>query len=176
VTERAAPAAALLAAVVLGGTVAGGLVAAALLDGDGDGDRAPSDAEVATALANAGLDGAELRCAIAVLGDDEPLDGPAPGVCSALTTSTSAPTSTTEGALPDCTGAAGADPAAVEVCAVDGLVALLTDGTDLDAVTASCAAQAVVDELGVDAVVAALESGVPPPDLRERLQAAFVTC
>jgi hypothetical protein len=94
-----------------------------------------------------------------------------------------APTSTTSTSTPEvhdgtagCVVAAGADPAAVEVCAVDAVVAALASSTDLDAPTAACVADAVVDELGADAVLAGLAGATPPPDLRTQLRAALAGC
>jgi len=107
--------------------------------------------------------------------DDEP-DRAARGGATPSSSSVPTTTSTTAGPLPDCTAASGADPAAVEVCAVDALVGVLRGGAGLDEVAATCAAESVVDELGVPAVLAALETGVPPAGLRERLRAAFAGC
>jgi hypothetical protein len=105
-------------------------------------------------------------------GPDRSGAGAVPVPSSSSTTSTS----TTAGPLPACTLEAGADPAAVEVCTVDALVAVLRQDAGLDEVAATCAAESVVDELGVPTVLAALETGVPPAGLRQRLQTAFAAC
>jgi hypothetical protein len=196
VSERVAPLAALVAAVVLAGTVAGGLVAVAVADG---GDDRPDDGDVVAALrTRTGLDRDGAGCVLGrlvvadALDDDlrrrlvdavDPVDDVAAldaavEACGGRTSaaSPSSTSSTTAGPLPDCTGAAVGDDAAVEVCAVDALVGVLTAGGDLDPQVAACAAAAVVDELGVDAVLAALATGVPPADLRARLQTAFAAC
>lgn len=196
--DRFGSTAALVVVVVLAGTVAGGLAARALRS---DGSAPPDDAVIAAIQTRTSVEADVAGCVLGrlvvdgVLDDDlrrrlvdatDPMadvpellaaatacvqpDGVAPSPTSTSTSVPPAPAS-----LAACTGEAGGELAAVEVCAVDALVALLTDG-GLDPVTAACAAAAVVEELGVDAVVAGLESGVPPADLRARLQAAFETC
>lgn len=174
--------------VVLGGTFAGALVAVLLPD------AAPSDADVVSAIAvRADVDRSTAGCALGrlVAGDglhddlrrrlvdatdpldDVPIVDETVAACASITTTS---TTAAPGPLPECTGSSGADPAAVEVCAVTALVDVLRAGSDIDAATATCAAEAVVDALGVSAVLDALGGGALPPDLRDRIREAFAAC
>lgn len=158
------------------------------------GDDAPSDADVVSAIAvRADVERSTAGCALGrlVAGDalpddlrrrlvdatdpldDVPVVDETVAACASITTT---PTTTARGPLPECTGSSGADPAAVEVCAVTTLVDVLRAGSDIDAATASCAAEAVVDALGVSAVLDALDGGALPPDVRDRVRDAFATC
>lgn len=134
-----------------------------MLVGVGGGDDVPGDAAVVAAGA---LDD-DLRRRV-VDATDPVDDVPALDEALAASGSSVAPLS--------CVDSAGVDAAARQLCAVDGLVAMLLRDGQLDPVTASCAAAAIVDELGTEAVLDALRGGDGPPDLRDRLRTAFADC